>query len=99
MPSTSAPAATARSAAERDPKWAARKRSRRSPAASTGTFIAGSTRRDVERAPWRRLLAVGRDERAKQDGNADDDEAVGEVERGPPLQVDEVRDVVQPDAV
>src|SRR5512132_1504937 len=90
------PPSTSRSAAERDPisGTSARKRSSRAPAASCGTLSLSVGNRT------RPLLRALRDEqRGEQDEHAEDDEAVGEVERGPEAQVDEVRHVPEPDAV
>ena len=44
-------------------------------------------------------LPLREHERGEQHDHADDDEAVGEVERRPPLQVDEVGDVAEPHPV
>src|SRR5437762_3000540 len=44
-------------------------------------------------------LAIGRDEGREQDRDADDDEAVRKVERGPEAQVEEVGHVAEPHAV
>src|SRR5919199_135933 len=96
-PSTkTAPSPTSRSAAARDPTDGspARKRSSRSPAAASGT-----RRRGVGHALPAPRLAVGEDHREEQDPDADDDEAVREVEGRPEAQVEEVRDVPEPDAV
>src|SRR5262249_48757019 len=93
-PSTSTPASITRAADAREPTWEATNASRREPDALSGT----RTRRraltgSVEPTP------VRRDEREQQDRDADDDEAVGEVERRPELQIEEVRHVPEPDAV
>ena len=56
-------------------------------ATSSGRRGAGGLRRSAS------------DERNEQDHDADDDEAVGEVERGPPAEVEEVGHVPEPDAV
>src|ERR687888_1684295 len=96
-PSTStAPPPTSRSAAARDPTEGspARKRSSRSPAAASGT-----RRRSVGHALSAPRLAVGEDQREEQDPDPDDDEAVREIEGRPEAQVEEVRDVPEPDAV
>src|SRR5919206_4348328 len=96
-PSTStARSPTSRSAAARDPTDGspARKRSSRSPAAASGT-----RRRGVGHALPAPRLAVGEDHREEQDSDPDDDEAVSEVEGRPEAQVEEVRDVPEPDAV
>src|ERR671935_191525 len=97
MPSTStSPPPTSRSAAARDPTEGspARKRSSRSPAAASGT-----RRRCVGHALPAPRLAVGEDQREEQDPDPDHDEAVREVEGRPKAQVEEVRDVPEPDAV
>src|SRR5438552_17472366 len=88
------PLVSKRSAAAGDPTSGrlARYRSSRSPAAASGT-------RCFTHPPRLRRLAVGRDEREEEDRDADDDEAVGEVERGPELEVQEVRHVSEPHAV
>src|SRR5215203_5009830 len=96
VPSTStAPSASSRSAAVREPTCgrSARKRSRRTPAASLGTstrYLDGS---DTAR------LTVGEQQRADQDGDARDDERVGEVERRPVAEVEEIGDVPEPHAI
>src|SRR5437867_3136733 len=64
------------------------------PAAASGT-----RRRGVGHALPAPRLAVGEDHREEQDPDADDDEAVREVEGRPEAQVEEVRDVPEPDAV
>src|SRR6185295_2167243 len=78
-----------RSAAAREPisGRAERTRSSRSPAS------ASETRKRSGANAWAR--PVGRDEREEEQGDTDDDEAVGEVERGPPAKVDEVGHVPQ----
>src|SRR5438477_1455524 len=91
-PSTStAPSPTSRSATAREPISGspARKRSSRSPAASSGTRRRATSARH----------ALCREERAEKDGNADDDEAVGEIERRPVTQVDEVGHVTETHAI
>src|SRR5919202_3837243 len=96
-PSTkTAPSPTSRSATARDPTDGrpARKRSSRSPAATSGT-----RRRGVGHALPAPRLAVGEDHREEQDPDPDDDEAVRQVEGRPEAQVEEVRDVPEPDAV
>src|SRR5262245_18469821 len=94
-PSTStARAASRRSAATRDPTpgSAATKRSSRSPAAVSGTTYGIEATRAAR-------AAVGSDESAEQDGDADHDEAVGEVERRPVPEVEEIGDVSEPHPV
>src|SRR5919197_3274432 len=96
-PSTSTPPSpTSRAAADREPPEGrpARKRSSRSPAAASGT-----RRRSVGDALPAPRLTVGEDQREEEDPDADDDEAVGEVEGRPEAQVEEVRDVSEADAV
>src|SRR3954452_21400219 len=83
-PSTLTPAAITRSAAAREPTCVATNASSRAPAASSGTRT-------------RRTICGG--EGDQQDADADDDEAVGEVERGPVLEVQEVGDVPEAHAV
>ena len=63
---------------------------------STGTFTAPRRRACGAAACGLRSAS---DERAEQDRDADDDEAVGEVERRPEPEVDEVGHVVQADPV
>src|SRR5712692_2357817 len=95
-PSTStAPASTSRAAAAREPTSGspARKRSSRSPSACLGM------RRRVADAPRPSRVAVGHEERDQEDDDAEDDEAVREVERGPEAQVEEIRDVTEPNTV
>src|SRR5215213_10018313 len=92
---TTAPSASSSSAAAREPIFGrpARKRSRRTPAASLGTstrYLDGS---DTAR------LTVGEQQRADQDGDARDDERVGEVERRPVAEVEEIGDVPEPHAI
>src|SRR5580765_386175 len=92
-PSTSTPPLlTRRSASAREPISGncERKRSSRSPADSGGTCrrVTGGLR------PAR--LALGERERGEEDDDAGHDEAVGEVERRPPAQVEEVCDVAEP---
>src|SRR6266511_4190047 len=83
-PSTRTPASITRSAFAREPTCSAMKRSSRSPAASSGT---------------RTVRTVREHEHGEQNADADHDEAVREVERRPPLQVEEVGHVPQPDTV
>src|SRR5207248_8460994 len=93
-PSTStSPASTSRSAAARDPTSGSvdRKRSSRSPVASSGT-----SRRSVADAPGTARLAVRGDEGREQDRDAHDDETVRQVERGPEAQAEEVGHVAEP---
>ena len=87
------PAAISRSASAREPSSgrAARKRSSRSPASASGT-----RKRSV---PRRGLVRSDATNEANKQPDADDDERVGEVERGPEVEVEEVRDVAEPDAV
>src|SRR5438128_5662191 len=95
-PSTStAPASTSRAAAAREPTSGspARKRSSRSPSAWLGM------RRRVAHPPGPARVAVGHEERDQEDDDAEDDEAVREVERGPEAEIEEVRDMSEPDAV
>src|SRR5690242_17190676 len=82
------------------------KRSSLSPAASPGTSstVRSGTRSalasgHVERPPDLFPGAVGAQQREEQDPDSDHDEAVREVERGPPPEIDEVGDVPEPDAV
>src|SRR3954447_17662589 len=84
------PGGRRRAAAEREPTSgsSARKRSSRVPAAELGT------RSCVGDAPAAGR-PVGGHERAEQDGDPDDDEAVGEVEGGPVAKVEEVRHVAE----
>src|SRR5205814_2018 len=89
-PSTATPASITRSALARDPTSWARNASSREPAASSGT-----RRRRAKAA----RCTVGCNEREQQDRDADDDETVREVERGPELEVEEVRDVPEPNPV
>src|SRR5205823_3219317 len=86
-PSASRRSATAR---ERTAGSEARYRSSRIPAASSGT------RRFTHL--WR-PRPLGRHQREQQDRDPDGDEAVGEVERRPVLQVEKVRDVTEPHTV
>src|SRR5579862_9606593 len=95
LPSTrTPPPRSSRSAAAREPISGreARKRSRRSPAALSGTS------RRVTAATAARNMLRG-EERAEQDRDADDDEAVGEVEGGTVAEVEEVGDVAEPHAI
>ena len=94
-----APAASSRSAAAREPTSGspARKRSSRSPAASSGREPVSAERRAPAAAAGCAL--AGEQQRDEQDRDADDDEAVGEVERRPVAEVEEVRHVPEPDAV
>src|SRR5688500_635240 len=101
VPSTSTrPSSTSLSAAARDPSSVspARKRSSRSPAACGGT-----AKRDLPTGlgdrPANARLALGGDKRGEQDGDADDDERVGEVEGGPEAQVEKVGHVAEPESV
>src|SRR5579864_2945559 len=92
LPSTrTPPSRTSRSATAREPisGSAARKRSSRSPAALSGT------RRRVTSATtaWDALRG---EQRPEQDRDTDDDEAVGEVERRPVPEVEEVGHVPEP---
>src|SRR6185312_2040804 len=88
-----------RSAAVREPTSSSieRKRSRRSPAASAGTFSSRLAKRLRSGTPRRSApdarLPLRRDEREKKRGDTDDDERVGEVEGGPEAEVEEVRHV------
>src|SRR5207302_10093176 len=94
-PSTSTfPDSSSRCATPREPTSGreARKRSRRSPAASSGT-------RCFTRAHGPGRLVVRGHERQQQSRYAYDDEGVGEVEGRPVLEVEEVRDVPEPDPV
>src|SRR5215211_739755 len=92
---TTAPSASSSSAAAREPIFGrpARKRSRRTPAASLGTSTRYLERSDTSR------LTVGEQQRADQDGDAGDDERVGEIERRPVAEVEEIGDVPEPDAI
>src|SRR5215208_7332242 len=92
-----APAASRRSASARDSISGrpARKRSSLSPAASSGT----RSRSVGDRVRSSRLAPVGREQGHEQDHDARDDEGVREVESGPEAEVDEVRDVPEPQAV
>src|SRR6476620_4889724 len=94
-PSTSTvPASSSFSATPREPICGreARKRSSRSPAASSGT-------RCFTHALGPGRLAVRGHERQQQSRYAYDDERVCKVEGRPVLEVEEVRDVAEPDAV
>ena len=96
-PSTrTAPDASRRSAAEREPisGSSARNRSRRSPAASSGTRV-----RNVWNRPRPLVRALGKQQRGEEDEDAEDDEAVGQVESRPEAEVDEVGHVAEPDPV
>src|SRR5207302_11076986 len=84
-PSTSAPASIARSAAAREPTCIARNESSREPAADSGTRMC--------------TRMIRGDKCGGQDRHTHDDEAVCEVERRPPLQVEEVGHVPKPNAV
>src|SRR5438034_6035533 len=115
-PSTSTfPVSSSRSATPREPTSGreARKRSSRSPAASSGTrcfthaparasLVRPSSPRSTvatdDRARPRRL-SVGGHERQQQSRYAYDDEGVGQVEGRPIFEVEEVRDVPEPDPV
>src|SRR5436190_9644023 len=95
-PSTrTTPSPSRRSATAREPTSArpARNWSRRRPAACSGT------RSSVTNVPGTPRLALGGDQRRQQDADTDHDEAVGEVERRPVAQVEEVGDVPQPHPV
>src|SRR6266550_7510631 len=94
-PSTSTvPISSSRSATLREPTSGseARKRSSRSPAASSGTRCFTYALRPAS-------ISVRGHERQQQSRYADDDEAVREVEGRPVLEVEEVRHMPQPDAV
>ena len=75
----------------------ARKRSSRSPAASAARHLHRAATSSVRRGG--RGLRSAATSAAEQDRDADHDEAVGEVERRPPAEVDEVGHVAQPDPV
>src|SRR3954454_22514322 len=96
-PSTSTPPEPSRrSATAREPisGSSARKLSSRRPAASSGTSSRVTcTPRRAARVP------LGRDESREKNADADDDEAVGEVERGPVTQIEEVGHVAEAHAV
>src|SRR5918999_6038359 len=90
------PAAISRSATLRDPisGSSARKRSSREPAAESGTV-----KRGVGHRPRARPLALREQQRGEQDEHAEHDERVGQVERGPELDVEEVGHVSEPNTV
>src|SRR4051812_12509161 len=95
-PSTrTSPRPSIRSATVREPISGsdARNRSRRAPAASSGTR---SRVTNGAGAPW---LTFSTQECRQQDEDADDDERVGEVERRPVAEVEEVGHVAQANAV
>src|SRR5204862_7025972 len=83
-----------RSAAAREPISGsdARKRSSRSPTALSGTRCFTHARRA-------RGALIDGDQREEEHRHADDDESVGEVERRPEPEVEEVRDMAQTHAV
>src|SRR3954453_11548285 len=95
-PSTrTSPRPSIRSATVREPISGsdARNRSRRAPAASSGTR---SRVTNGAGAPW---LTFSTQQCGQEDEDADDDERVGEVERRPVAEVEEVGHVPEPDAV
>src|SRR4051812_49915721 len=89
------PLPSIRSATVREPISGsdARNRSRRAPAASSGTR---SRVTNGAGAPW---LTFRAQQRREQDEDAHDDERVGEVERRPVAEVEKVGDVAQAHAV